>query len=187
MKCVTDRETYDAVAKGEPLVIERRGRKVTINAAVKVTDANGDTELLDSWEYRAGCPVRIGHIVTLRFRDGGKARGRLAVIVSATQLLDNGRWLIRLERAGTRHRPIPADDRNYFLAPTNGYTGNPARALDPDAPTMDVDEAMRVVRDTQIRETAAKSRVKLPPPPESPLDDDAKADVIAKIADELAA
>ena len=131
MKVTTTREKYDAAAKGEPHFVRRKGRKIA-GAGLRP-------------------PVREGGIVTLRFKDGGKTRGRLALIVVAMQPIDDGRWLIRLERVGTKHRPIPADDTNLFLARKAGYTGSASQSLDPDAPTVDLDEARRVMRDTQVK------------------------------------
>lgn len=172
MKVTRDRKTYDAVAKGEPLVIRRKGRKVSIETPTTVTLASGEIQERAGWEYRAGCPVRKGGIVTMRFKDGGLTRGRLALLV--TDIAKDGDWwLIRLERAGTQHRPIPADDRNYFLAPKSGFTTNPRRAID-DAPVIGHTPQPREVKPREVR-------------PAPILTDDEKPEVIDAILDELAA
>lgn len=174
MKITRDRKTYDAVAKGEPLVIRRKGRKITIETPTVVTLASGEIQERGTWEYRAGCPVRLGGIVTLRFRDGGLARGRLAVMVTDIERQGDW-WMIRLERAGTHHRPIPADDRNHFLAPKSGYTLNANRAID-EMPSMDYQPQARERKPTRKIEPMA-----------APATDEERAERMAAIEDELAA
>lgn len=176
MKVTRDRNTYDAVAKGEPLVIRRKGRLMHVEVPTTITLPSGEIQERVEWECRAGCPVRLGGIVTLRFRDGGLARGRLALLV--TDIAKDGDWwFIRLERAGTQHRPIPADDRNHFLAPKSGHTLNASRAID-EMPSMDFTP--------EPRRPTLGPKSKASPMPE-PQTDEERAERMAAIDDALAA
>lgn len=192
MKVTTTRKTYDAVAKGEPLVIVRKGRRTTDTATVDVIDRDGELREINAWEHRA-CPVRERGIVTLRFKDGGKTRGRLAVMVTGITRDDEGRFVIRLERVGIKHRPIPADDRNFYLAPTAGYTSSASKAMrggkdgrEIDIAAADPVEASRVNRDIQIRQADKPSPIqKQVAEPVEPLTEEEKADRMDNISDEL--
>lgn len=217
MKIVTTREKYDATAKGEPLVVKRKARMVRkgdphptkkhgadewrrvdpSRDQMKITkEHTGEIQHIGKWEYRAGCPVSIDNIVRVQFKDGGLARGRMRVIVVGVKPLDDDRWEITMLRVGIKQRPIPADDRNFYLAPTSGYTTSASNALrggkdgnEPDIAAVDPVEATRVNRDIQIRPSDAPTPIKKlaePAEPAEPLTEDEKADRIANIADELA-
>lgn len=147
MKITTKtRKEYDDTAKGSPFLVEVAGRKVR-----QPKDYDGPAV------YR--CPVRIEGIVTLRFKDGGLTRGRLPVQVVAIQRLSKNKFLVRLERAGTKHRPIPAPEANLLLARKAGYTANASISIDRTAPSMDRAAAERVMHDTQVKHRAPKSEI----------------------------
>jgi hypothetical protein len=213
MKIVTTRKRYDDAAKGEPLIVKRKARVVRKGEPhptkkfgtdewrrtdpsrdeVTVTDENtGEIQHINNWEYRSGCPVSVNNIVRVQFKDGGLPRGRLRVIVVGVKPLDDDRWEITMLRVGIKQRPIPADDRNFYLAPSAGYTTSASKAMrggkdgrDLDLAAADPAEATRVNRDIQIRPADTPTPIKKIEAPAEPLTEDEKQERMGNISDAL--
>ncbi len=171
---IVTREQYDAVGKGQPLLIFRtskirkrgsatafkNGREVETFGPLKITEGNGTIlEPKESIGLRESkCPYPIDRTATLRYREYPKGwkRGRdplppaqgkgIPIIVTEAERQEDGRWLIRWERIGP-HRPAPISGSNYFLAPAQGYTSSADQSIDREAPAIASEEIEAMVAD----------------------------------------
>lgn len=151
------RSEYEQVAKfGRPIV---RILPPKVRTAKGLSRKQRDGEIIESSTVSGGCPLPKRSTIDVQFEQDGEYQGARTVIVTEAERQPDGDWLIRLERTG-EHRPIPADDRNHFLASGAGYTTSGADSIDPDAPALDSAEADRINRDIQLgREELAERQI----------------------------